>query len=102
MVVGCAFVRMRPCAIFFVSRELGACQRAAGRRPWGAGRGSLRVGEALGGGAGEGGADDGGGGEFLRGGGGVDAVEDVVVAGKVGPGAVPLLTEDVLTVFLRV
>lgn len=53
-------------------------------------------------GAGEDRADDWGGREFLRGGGGVDAVEDVVVAGEVGPGAVPLLGEDILGVFLNV
>ncbi len=53
------------------------------------------------GGVGEGGTDDGGGGEFLRWGGGVDVVEDVVV-GEVGPGAVPWLGEDVLRVFLHV
>jgi len=59
------------------------------------------LGEALVGGVGEGGTDDGGGGEFLRWGGGVDVVEDVVV-GEVGPGAVPWLGEDVLRVFLHV
>lgn len=103
MVFWCGSVRLRPCAIPFVGHEeLGRCHGADRWRSCGAGCGVLRLGEALRGGAGEDGADDWGGREFLRRRGRVDVVEVVIVAGEVGPGAVPLLGEDVLGVFLNV